>query len=395
MSSSAPNGQLTSSLYIRAFQFAFWGAVGFYYPFINVYFRTIGLSGSQIGLLSTLGALFAGGGALAWGLLHDRLGKSRLVFSGTCWGTILLAAVIPYLPSFSAILIVIALLSFFSGPMVSQTDSMTLKLLGPHPENYGSHRVWGTVGFVITSALAGFLLSATSIHSIFIAYPLGILVFWLVTLRLPDRTIRQGPSLLTGLGQMAQNPSWLLLMGSIFVLWAGVMGGNNFLGVTMKDMGSSEASVGLVSTVAALAEIPLLQGGPYILRRFGPNRLILVAIGIYILRMVLYAFMVSPVMAISISLLQSITYCPFLIGVIALANQYAPNDLKSTSQGLLGMIMSLSNVVGGLAGGWLYDHSGPQGLFLTAALTTTAALILFSASTKSVRMAIAGMRGKN
>ena len=394
MSAPLPNGQLATSLYIRAFQFAFWGAVGFFFPFINVYYRTIGLSGTQIGLIGTLGALFAGLGAFAWGLIHDRLGKSRLVFTGICWGTILLTAVIPYLPSYSTILIVVALLSVFSGPLVSQTDSMTLKLLGAHPENYGSHRVWGTVGFVITSALAGFLLEATSIHSIFIAYPLGILVFWLVTLRLPDQIIRQGPSLVSGLGQMAQNPSWLLLMASVFVLWAGVLGGIGFLGVAMKDMGSSQANVGLVSTVAALAEIPLLQSGPYILRRFGPNRLILAAMGIYVLRMVLYASMVSPAMAITISLLQSITYCPFLIGVVALANQFAPNDLKSTSQGLLGMIMSLANVVGGLAGGWLYDTTGQHGLFLACAGVALFALVLFSAGTLRIRAMVAGACSK-
>ena len=87
------NGQLASSFFIRAFQFAFWGAVGFYFPFANVYYRTIGLSGTQIGLIGTLSALTAALGAVAWGLLHDRLGKSRLIFSGICWGTIFLSVV--------------------------------------------------------------------------------------------------------------------------------------------------------------------------------------------------------------------------------------------------------------------------------------------------------------
>jgi PPP family 3-phenylpropionic acid transporter len=387
-------GQLASSIYIRVFQFTFWGAFGFYAPFLNVYFRSIGLSGMQIGMIGTLGAFVAGAGAFAWGLLHDRLGKSRLIFTGICWGTMLLSALIPYLSSYAAILIVFALLSFFSGPMVSQADSMTLKLLGPRHEHYGSHRVWGTIGFVITSALAGFLLEATSIRSIFVSFPLGLLVFWLVTLRLPDQTIHQGPSLFTGLGKMAQNPNWVLLMSSVFVLWAGVLGGYAFLGIAMKDLGSTAASVGLVSTVAALAEIPLLQGGPYILRRFGPNRLLLTAMAIYVVRMLLYAFMVSPEMMIAISLLQSITYCPFLIGAVALANDYAPAELKSTSQGLLGMVMSLANVVGGLAGGWLYDNSGQTGLFLAAASTSAAAFLIFSASTLRTRTAAVFQRQK-
>jgi MFS transporter, PPP family, 3-phenylpropionic acid transporter len=373
-----PDGQLSSSFFICAFQFAFWGAMGFYAPFANVYYRTIGLSGTQIGVIGTLAALMAALGAFAWGLLHDRLGKSRLVFSGICWGMIVFTALLGQLRDYGQILAVAVLLSFFIGPSVSQMDSMTLKMLGTRYASYGSFRMWGTIGFVITSALAGFLLQATSIHSIFIAFPIGVFFFWLVSMRLPDRTIYQGPSLFGGLRQMARNPQWLLMMGSVLVLWTAVISGNTFLGVVMKDMGSSEANVGLASTVAAFAEIPLLGGGPYILRRFGAQRLILAAMVTYTVRLVLYALMVSPAVAIGISLLQSITYCPFLIGAVAMANDLAPDELKSTSQGLLGMVMSLSNVVGGVAGGWLYDHTGQSGLYFTWAATSATALILFS-----------------
>jgi PPP family 3-phenylpropionic acid transporter len=381
-----PNsGQLASSFFIRAFQFAFWGAAGLYFPFTNVYFRTIGLSGTQIGLIAALSALTAALGALTWGLLHDRLGKSRLVFTGISWGAILLSILLGQLRTFALILPVTALLTFFTGPAVSQMDSTTLKLLGPNHAAYGSHRVWGTIGFVVTSALSGFILQATSIYSIFIVYPIGMGIFWLVTLRLPDQTIYQGPSLLGGLGRMARNSQWLLLMVSVLVLWTAVISMYNFLGVAMKDMGSSEAYVGLASTVAAFAEIPLLQGGPYILRRFGPRRLILAGMAAYAVRMLLYAYMTSPQTAIAISLMQSITYCPFLVGAIALANELAPEGMKSTSQGLLGMVMSLSNVVGGLAGGWLYDHNGQTGLYTTWAFTAAAALLLFAAGTARQR----------
>lgn len=368
---------LASPFFIRAFQFAFWGAAGFFSPYVNVYYRTIGLSGTQIGLIGTLAALLAALGALAWGLLHDRLGKSRLVFSGICWGAILLSIFLGQQRDFAWILPAATLLAFFTGPAVSQMDSMTLKLLGTNHAAYGSFRMWGTIGFVITSAAAGFILQATDIRSIFIAYPLGMFVFWLVSLRLPDETIYRGPSLLKGLRQMAAQPQWLLLMISVLVLWTGVISGYTFLSVAMKDMGSSEATVGLASTIAAFAEIPLLWGGPWILRRFGAVRLIQAGMLAYIVRMLLYAAMVSPEVALAISLMQSISYCPFLIGIIALSNQLAPAGLKSTSQGLLGMVMSLANVAGGVSGGFLYDGFGQTGLYLTWAATSVLALLIF------------------
>jgi len=385
---SSPTGQLASSLYIRAFQFSYWACIGVWFPFINAYYRTIGLSGTEIGLIGSLTALSGALGAALWGILHDRLGKSRLVFAGICWGAILMALLLSQLQQFTGILLVASLLGFFTGPSSSQMDSMTLKLLGPHHSAYGSYRAWGTSGFVLSSALAGAILQGLDLRAIFIFFPVVLFIFWLVTTRLPDRTIYQAPPLFDGLRQIAANPQWLLLMASVFLLWTGVLSTFGLLGVAMKDMGSGDQEIGLVYTVAALAEIPLFVGGQYILRRFGATRLILVAMAAYTLRMLIYAVAVTPHTMIAVSLMQSITYCPFLIGVVALANQLAPAELKSTSQGLLGMTMSLSNVIGGLAGGWLYDHTGQVGLFIAGALTCLMALALFGLGMRRLRGSI-------
>ncbi len=371
------SGQLASDFFIRTFQFSYWAAIGVWFPFINAYYRTIGLSGTEIGLIGSLTALSGALGAALWGMLHDQLGKSRLVFAGICWGAILVILLLSQLHQFTAILPAAALLGFFIGPSASQMDSMTLKLLGPYHAAYGSYRAWGTTGFVVSSALAGFILQSLDLRAIFVFSPVVLLIFWLITTRLPDRTIYQGPALWDGLRQMAGNMQWLLLMGSVFLLWTGVLSTFGLLSVVVKDMGSGDSEVGLIYTVAAFAEIPLLVGGQYILRRFGAQRLILAAMAAYTLRMVLYILAVTPLTVIALSLMQSITYCPFLIGAVALANQLAPDNLKSTSQGLLGMTMSLSNVIGGLAGGWLYDHTGQTGLFTAGALTTLLALLLF------------------
>ena len=79
------------------------------------------------------------------------------------------------------------------------------------------------------------------------------------------------------------------------------------------------------------------------------------------------------------------------MGVIALANDLAPEGMKSTSQGLLGMVMSLSNVVGGLSGGWLYDTAGQTGLYLAWAGTTSLALLIFAVGISRQRSRVAAV----
>ena len=67
------------------------------------------------------------------------------------------------------------------------------------------------------------------------------------------------------------------------------------------------------------------------------------------------------------------------MGAVAYVDDAAPAGLKTTAQGLLVSVMSLANLGAGLFGGWLFDHTGRQGLFLTMTATCLVALALFGA----------------
>jgi PPP family 3-phenylpropionic acid transporter len=325
-----------------------------------------------------LSALVAALGAMLWGLLTDRLGSPRLLFTLSSIGSIVFVFLLGQTLNFPVILLIGGLLALFNRPTYTLVDTTTLRLLGEHKDRYGAYRMWGTIGFVAVNLVCGPLFQRFGLHTIFYAFPLGMFVFWLIALRLPDAPMHgQSMQRAGDIWEMLRQPRWLIFAISVFILWIPAMGGLGFVGVLARDMGASEIQVSWLSTIAAIAEIPLFLNGQRVLRRFGPTGLIMVAIAAYALRLFLYAFAPTVPLVLAISVLQSLSYCPFIVGAIAYANELAPDHLKATSQGVLATILSLGSLAGTLLAGWLYDHVARSMMFSFFGVVCLLALVIF------------------
>ena len=377
--------QRGNDLHFKSLQFSIWLAVGSFWPFIYVYYSQLGLSATQVGLVITASSLAGTLAAPYWGSLKDRLGRVRLVLTILSAGAILLCMVLSAQRSVAGVVGVAALFAIFTSGILPLLDSSLLNMLGERRAHYGAFLACGTIGFVAGSALIGVLIDRLGTHIIFAAYALGVLVFALLAQRLPDVPVTPGLARRAGLIAMIRQPDWLLFALSVFVLWISVMGALGFLGIVVVQMGGDQRLIGLAATMAALTEIPFFQYSSRILRRLGPGRMLAFAMGLYVLRLALYGLMPSPGWVLGLALLQGASYGPFLAGAVAYADQLAPAGLKATGQGLLASVMSLSNLVAGLAAGWLLDHAGRSGLFFTTSATALAALALLGLGTLRAR----------
>jgi MFS transporter, PPP family, 3-phenylpropionic acid transporter len=369
-----PHGHLA----VKLLFFLFYAGIGQFLAFLNVYFNSIGLSGTQIGLLGTISTAIAVISATLWGVLSDRLGKPRWLFMAAFSGTILGTLALSVAQPFNWIFLASCLFALFFNTLAPLIDSTALVLLGDQRQRYGTYRVWGSVGFILTSTAAGFIYQLIGLHAMFLGFVVLMGLGLLTALRLPDQKIHLSGSSLGNVKLMMLKPQWLIFAGCAFFVWLAANGMLGFLGVTIKQMGGTDSLVGLAGTVAAVVEIPGMFFSDRLLRRFGSSRLMGFGIVGYTLRMFFYAIMPAPGWVLAIGITNSITYMPFWIGAVAYASDHAPENMKATSQGLLYSITSLSSVVGGLFSGWLFDRLGPSGLFFVMGLSCLFALALFS-----------------
>jgi MFS transporter, PPP family, 3-phenylpropionic acid transporter len=366
---------------LKGLHFTVWAAIGCYWPFANLYFRSVGLTGIQIGWVAAASALVGAVSATLWSLINDRIGKTRLIFAITCAGTILSMGLMSQAGSFFPLLLAVAFFAFMATPILPLIDTVTLQLLGPNHDYYGAYRMWGTLGFICVSAFSGFILERLGLRVIFAGYSLGLVAFWLVTLFLPNVRAATGGFSFAGFQKLVRSRAWIIFAIAVLLLWGSWMGSVNFLGVAVNEMGGGESAVGLASTISALSEAPMMLAGAWLLRRLGPRRMIAVAFIIFTVRLVLYSLMPDYHWVYFINILHGISYVPYLIGSVAYASRLAPEGLQTTSQGLLVTVASLSNILGGIGAGYLFDASGPAAMFLILAGVCLSGWLVFTVGT--------------
>jgi MFS transporter, PPP family, 3-phenylpropionic acid transporter len=348
----------------RWMYFFFFTGVGTFLMFLNVYYRSIGLSGTQIGLINTLGPAVGIFSATFWGMLRDRTGKMRQIFMLTVFGAICMVLIFLQVRVFIWILPVVALFSLFNSPILPLIDSHTLRLLGARGGRYGRYRVWGTIGFTLASLVIGFVYERTGLHTMFYVYPAILFILFLIGSLLPNQPVRTDHPVGHGVWQMVRKPDWRIFAISVYLLGMAANGAIAFVSVKIVGMGGSTSLVGLSWTTTAILEFPLMFFSEVILRRIGAVRLLIIAFIGYALRIFLYGIMPVPGWAPFVNFLHGISFVPWTLGTVAYVNERSPEHLKATSQGLLASVLNLSNLSGALLAGWLYDQIGPVNVFL-------------------------------
>src|SRR6478736_7904837 len=85
-------------------------------PYITLYYRQLGLSGPQIGLLAAIPSIALAVLAPLWGMLADLWGIHRLILRGALACAALTALLLTGATGFIPILLLVILLAFVSAP---------------------------------------------------------------------------------------------------------------------------------------------------------------------------------------------------------------------------------------------------------------------------------------
>lgn len=371
----------------RLIYFIYYTGFGIYLPFINIYYRSIGLSGLEIGIINTLSPLVGMLSAPLWGILNDRYGKTRILLAIAVTGSILAGWGIAAAGSFIVLIPITALFSLFYSTIQPMLDSNTLLLLGNQRERYGSIRMWGSAGYVLLTLLGGYLLEHLGLASLFPLFTLCMATLLICLLWYPTRKVDLGssPRIFEILWSMLRQPRWLVFVLSAMLVWVAANGMHTFLGVYLAEVGASQGLIGITMAIGGIAEIPSMYFGARLLKHLAPKKMIVIGMFAYMLRMFCYTIMRTPEWAPLINLLNSVTFGFFWIGSVAYVNELAPDEIKATSQGLLLAVLNLASLISTTFAGWLYDTTGPANLFLILGIFSMAAGIIFSIGTIALR----------
>ncbi|WP_394790496.1 MFS transporter [Rhodoferax sp.] len=140
----------------------------------------------------------------------------------------------------------------------------------------------------------------------------------------------------------------------------------------LVQAGLAKAQHWWVYLPAVLASFVVMGGGLLPLERRGYLRAVfLTAIGLIALVQIGLLLVVQAPQISSLATLLFLFFCGFNVleaSQPSLASRLAPAHLRGTALGVYNTLQSLGFFVGGLAGGTLLKHAGPQGLFAACGL---------------------------
>ena len=177
---------------LRLYYFLLIGGGGFLFPFINLFYTQQGLSGTEIGWLSTMASLVALIVAPWWGRRSDATTHPRRLLQFGLLATSLCMLALSQQTVFAWMAIIVMLDALLSINVAPLSDVVALAVTKQGRAGFGSVRLWGSLGWAVTALLGGWLIEQTGLFTMFAGYAISgfASIALLAVLKMP----RWGPS---------------------------------------------------------------------------------------------------------------------------------------------------------------------------------------------------------
>jgi len=189
-------------------------AIGAFGSFIALYYRDLGFSGFEIGILVAIPPIAVAFFGPLWGAIADSQGAHRLVLRSALGVSALLAVACTQIATFPAFVAMISLLALFSTPVNAILDSYAVTAGERRTTSFGSLRVWGSVGYMLTVLVVGRLMGENVTRLFLIADAIFLALALLASFGLPKLGERQRTRLFDGIGLVRKNTRLILLLAT-------------------------------------------------------------------------------------------------------------------------------------------------------------------------------------
>lgn len=375
----------SESVTIGAGYFWYYAGIGAFVPFNALYYRSLGFSGLELGVLTSLPAIATALLGPMWGIIADSFGIHRQIMRFVLLLAAGIVMVLTNVTSFVPFMIVIALLSMVIVPVPSLWDSYAVSAVERGGAPYGVLRIFGSLGFTLMVLVMGRVM-ADGLSTVFLyAYAACFVLTFLTSLRLPALGERQPRRLMDGLTSVTQSHPYRLLLLTAFLITAGYTTVNIYLTLHIESLGGDTAIAGIAFATSALSELPVIGFGAYILRQLGARKVIFVALSMYIVRFALLGFTYNTAFVLIAQSFHGLSFGMFLIASVTLAHRLVGRENAATAQALLAMVsVGLGSISGSFMGGWAIDHTTTTVMFRVVTVTMALTLGIFWLGTQRV-----------
>ena len=381
--------------------FVYFGTLGVFLPYFNLFCRHLGFSGVEIGLISSVKTAAVVIFPILWAMAADRFNARKAILIGCCTMSVLLWLPLFYTRTFLPVFVVIACQSLFYAPIVSFLEAFAMEILGNEKRQYGRSRVWGSIAFIVVSMGLGRVLADRSIDIIIPLIGVGMLLQIILSLKLPstqfqpetepaidpERQFDSSPdsksktesethlTIFAFREFFSKNTNFFLVAAFLMLVSHGAYYG--FFSIYLESLGFSTGFIGFAWGLASIAEIGVMIASASIFSKFNPKPILCFSFAAATIRWLsLFLSGAAPEASVFASggfiLLTQLLHA-FSYGTFHIASILAVDTLSQKSGSTFGQAVNnavsygLGMTVGFILSGIYYDRM--QGwLFLASAM---------------------------
>jgi len=327
--------------FARAYYFAYLGGWGFILPFINLFYVSLGLSGTQIG---TIGSVSSTVGLIVSPIIVTEI-KKRPQARGILQASLMLGA-LGYLllgqqTIFLSIILIVFLQSLAGAGIAPASDAMAIHVSQEAGKGYGSVRVWASVGWIITVLSSGWLIERKGFQS----------------------------NLRTALQHISHDRT--LLGYAVALIFMGFLNNGvlQFENVFLSQLGASKQLISIAGILSALVELPFMIIADRYVRRVGAHRVILFAISMTLFQRAAVLLVPSIATIMIVRFIGGVAFsCLTIAGVFLISSRTDPNETGTVLAIYTVTLNGLVSVLAAPISGAIFDAIGARWLY---ALATT------------------------
>jgi PPP family 3-phenylpropionic acid transporter len=346
--------------------FLYFATLGLYLPYFPAYLRERGLSATEIGLLLSLGPLFRGILPPGFGYLADRVRGPHFWGVVTAWlmtagiGVVMLGDGFPWL------LAGMTVYFMANSATIPLLDASALNFLARTPGKFGVLRLWGSVGFILTSLGLGALYPDLPAITIAVGLLASHVVF---AFYLTSARLEEAPPARPGwreVGRLLRLPALVLLLTGLFLNRVASAPFVGFYTIFVRDVGLGGEIVALTWGIAVTVEVGIMLIVDRLIDRFGAMRILAVGFLLEALRWFAYASFHSKTALLLLAPGHGIAFTLGYVATVRRAIELVPERLRATGQGLAAGATGFGQMTGLILAGYLQEHFGNQVMFQSA-----------------------------
>ena len=370
----APSKTIKQDYWLIRLYYLLWlGGGGFFFPYVSLFYKQQGLTGTEMGLLSTVGWLVALVVAPFWGRWGDSLRNPRRLIQFALIGGAILNLWLSQQTAFLWMAAIIAIDSVINSASDPLSTSQALAISQNEKSGFGSVRVWGSIGWVILTPLSGWLIDRAGLFTMFGGFALfnlvSALVLHFIVTNPPAKKADAAPqpALRNVLQRLSRDRSMVGLALALPIFWLAGYGAAQFETIYLSQLGASTSIIGVVNTVGAIVEIGAMFWADRLVRRYGSGRIMGISMLIYALGKFIVVLWPGIPAIFAMRTLSGVYYSMFVVASIAYAAEGSPDGQGSTVMALYFVtLQGLTQLVAGPLGGAAFDAFGAYRLFALA-----------------------------